>query len=454
MQTSTARRLARLQSWLFVALFLGVIGLAAYLSTRYHIQADWTAGGRNTLSPASRDVLAALDGPLQITVYARKDQALREQVKAFLDRYRRYKPDIDIRYVNPDLDPQRARELNVGNGALVLHYRGREETLHVLGEQHMANALHRLARNGERWVAYLTGHGERDLRGKKNSDLGNFGSELERKGFKLEPVNLAKTHDIPENASILVIAGPQVDLLPGEMKAIRRWLERGGNLLWLTDPGPQHGLDALGDELGVSIVPGTLVDPNALLNQISPTYTLIGEYPSQAITQGFSLTTVFPLAAGLQREEGGGWHVRPFLTTQPNSWNETGKLEGAVRPDADQGEHLGPFDIGLALTRAHAVTDKDGKEKSVQQRVAVIGDGDFLSNNYLGNGGNLDLGLAVFEWLGHDDKLINVRAKTAPDTHLTLSRRASSIIGLGFLFGIPLALLGGGFWIWWRRRRR
>ncbi len=454
MKSSNTRRLARLQSWLFIALFLGVIGLLGYLSTRYHFQSDWTAGGRNTLSSASRELLAALDGPVKVTVFARDDKALREQIKTFLARYQRYKSDLQVSYINPDLEPQQARELNVGNGALVLHYHGREETLHQLSEQNMTNALRRLARNGERWVAYLVGHGERDLRGQKNADLGHFGEDLERKGFKLEPVNLAKTPRIPDNTSILVIAGPQVDLLPGEIKIIRTWLKHGGNLLWLTDPGNQHGMEAIGDELGVSVVPGTLVDPNALLNQISPTYTLIGDYPNQAITQGFNLTTLFPLAAGLQREEGSGWHQRPFLTTLPNAWNETGKLAGAIQRNPDQGERLGPFDIGLALTRDRQVTDKDGKEKEVQQRAVVIGDGDFLSNAFLGNGGNMDLGLAVFEWLGHDDKLIAIRAKTAPDTHLELSRTASAVIGFGFLFGVPLALLGGGLGIWLRRRRR
>lgn len=94
--------------------------------------------------------------------------------------------------------------------------------------------------------------------------------------------------------------------------------------------------------------------------------------------------------------------------------------------------------------------DADKKE----QRIVVMGDGDFLSNTFLGNGGNLDLGLNLVNWLNHDDTLIAVGARTAPDTTLNLSRTATAVIGLGFLFFLPLLLLGFGLTIWLKRRKR
>jgi ABC-type uncharacterized transport system involved in gliding motility auxiliary subunit len=86
--------------------------------------------------------------------------------------------------------------------------------------------------------------------------------------------------------------------------------------------------------------------------------------------------------------------------------------------------------------------------------VAVIGDGDFLSNTYLGNSGNLDLGLRLFTWLTGDDELIAITARTAPDATLELSRAATLAIGFGFLFVLPVLLLAAGGRIWYRRRRR
>ena len=84
----------------------------------------------------------------------------------------------------------------------------------------------------------------------------------------------------------------------------------------------------------------------------------------------------------------------------------------------------------------------------------IIGDGDFLSNTYLGNPGNLDLGLNVVRWLSHDDASIDIQVKSAPDTTLVLGNIARAVIAIGFLIGLPLLLLLTGIIIWLRRRRR
>ena len=42
--TRHSRLLLRLQTWIFIVLFIGGMGLLAWLSTQYVYQADWTAG--------------------------------------------------------------------------------------------------------------------------------------------------------------------------------------------------------------------------------------------------------------------------------------------------------------------------------------------------------------------------------------------------------------------------
>jgi ABC-type uncharacterized transport system involved in gliding motility auxiliary subunit len=88
-----------------------------------------------------------------------------------------------------------------------------------------------------------------------------------------------------------------------------------------------------------------------------------------------------------------------------------------------------------------------------QQRVIVIGDGDFLSNAYLGSGSNLDLALNIFNWLADDEVLIDIPARSAPDLALDLSRTSAVVMRIGVMFALPALLLGIGFFIWQRRRR-
>ena len=98
--------------------------------------------------------------------------------------------------------------------------------------------------------------------------------------------------------------------------------------------------------------------------------------------------------------------------------------------------------------------DKAAESNTRQQRVVVIGDGDFLSNGFLGMGGNLQLGMNIFNWLSSDDAFISIPVKTAPDISLQFTNTDISVVGFGFLLILPLVLLGSGVVIWVRRRRR
>ncbi len=459
--TRKSRLRLRLENLVFYVLFLGTVGLSAYLTTRYHTQVDWTASGRNTLSEASQALLGRLDGPVSVTAYAREDEVLRSRIRDLVERYRRHKPDLSLSFVNPDTAPDRVRELGIAvDGELIVELAGRKEHVQTLSEQALTNALQRVARGGDRFVAFLTGHGERDPRGQANHDLRDWARQLEQRGLRVETVNLAETGAVPANTGVLVIAGPQVRLLPGEVEVLRGYLEGGGNLLWLADPGDLRGLEPLAQQIGVELQPGTIVDPTTQLFGIdNPAMTLVTQYPLHPVTERFDLVTVFPMAAGLTARPAAPWQSEPLLTTAARAWSETGELAGEVRLDPGQ-DVEGPLDVGVALTRPRegqqtpsASTDLPAAS-TPSQRVAIIGDGDFLSNAFLGNGGNLDLGLDLINWLSSDDQLIAIPARISPDTRLVLSDAAVMVIGVGFLAALPLGLALAGVLVWYRRRRR
>ena len=472
MQVTPKSRLhIRLLNIAFVVLFLTAMGLLAWLSTRYTYQADWSAGARNTLSMPSRMLLNTLKGPIKITAFTSDNSTLRRGIVNLVTRYQRYKSNLTLEFVDPNRDPERARTQGISiGGELLISYQGRSEKLQDLSEQGLSNALQRVGRQSQRWLVFLEGHGERNPHGQANHDLGNFVQELERKGLTVQSVNLAENPLIPLNTSVLVLAGPQVELLPGEITLIKDYLNKGGTLLWLSDPGKQHGLEGIGEQLGVHFLPGVVVDANTQLFGIdNPAFALVPDYPSHPITRELKTLSLFPQAAAIEFKAPTGWEGAEFLTTLPRSWNETGPLNGTIRRDEDRDEHAGPLTLGISLTRevesvVHAMaakTNATGASKappknadSIQQRVVVVGDGDFLSNAYLGNGGNLNLGLNIFNWLAHDDSFIAIPAKTAPDTSLNLSNVETGIIGLGFLIALPLALLGSGVMIWLKRRKR
>jgi len=228
--TITSRLQSQLNSIVMVLLILSLAGLLAWLSVRYQTQMDWTQNGRHTLSHASQEVLSRIEGPVEITAYAREDGNLRQTVEKIVGRYQRLKPDMRLHFVNPDAVPDEVRNLGITvNGELLVRYQDRNEHVKTGTEEEFTNALERLVRGTEHWLAFLEGHGERDPLGLAKHDLILWTTQLVSRGFKIQPLNLANAQVIPGNTQVLVIASPTVDLLPGEITLIVEYLLRGGD---------------------------------------------------------------------------------------------------------------------------------------------------------------------------------------------------------------------------------
>lgn len=467
--TPGKRRTIKAENALFIVLVLALATLLAWLSTRYEWQADWTANNRNSVSQASAAVLAAMEGPVEIRAFiGEANLQLRSQVQHLIDIYRREKGDISLTLINPQQEPQLVREMNLSEGDLLIDYDGRQERLSGVSEQGLTNALQRLSRGGERWIVMLGGHDERSPQGTAEYDYRLFSRQMEARGLKTRQVNLAQENALPDNTALLVLADPRKPLLPGEIQILQDYLDGGGNFLWLAEPGPLGGLEPLAEQLGIEWLGGMIVDPNVQLLGISdPRFALVADYPPHAITRDFDTITLFPLARAIETLSGEEWEAESILETLPRSWLERGELSGD-EVSFDKGEDIaGPLVLGLALNRklgaAEIMENRDEgadeempaevEEGERQQRVVLIGDADFLADSYVGNGGNLDLGLSLLNWLVHDDALIRIPARTAVDTRLELSNTLQATIGFGFLLLVPLALLGAGIGVWMKRRK-
>jgi ABC-type uncharacterized transport system involved in gliding motility auxiliary subunit len=471
--TKTAHRWLGLQNGVFYALFVALLGLLGFLSHQFKFEEDWTFGNRNSLSAPTETLLKTLDKPLKFIAYVPDDPALHDQLDKLVAKYRRVKPGTTLEFVNPDLDPVRAKQDGIQyTGQLALHVGERSEVVEATSEQVILNALQRMSRNGERLVVFIEGHGERNPLASESTGMSKLVDVLHRKGFNVQPHNLVRTQSIPQNTSFVVLASPQQDWLPGEVDVLKKYVEQGGNLLWLQDPGGLHGLQPLESLLGIQVFDGTVIDANQALQQLlginHPAVIPIVDYGKSAITRKLdNRQTIFPFATMVARDpqaDGGkngalAWQAEEFLNTLPTSWLETsGVLEGSVRFDADSNDRQGPLPIGVSLTRSPPIpnTSPAGGAGSTgkEQRVAVIGDSDFMLNSFIGYGGNLDLASNLFNWLSADDNLLAVPNMRATDTQWQMGETGGYVLAVFFLFILPLGLVAAGTFIWWRRRKR
>jgi len=448
-----------IQNSFFVVLFIALIFLLGFLANQYKFSKDITQANRNTLTTGSINVLKQMQGPITLTVFASEDDVnngdtFRQGIINFMARYQRTKSDINVKFISPIKEPKLAQENGIKeDGEVVVEYQKRSEHIKPpFAEQEMTNLFMRLSRTSQRAVMYLDGHGERNLIGLKNNDVGEFGKQLESKGLKFANLNLTIESEVPLNGSMLVIASPQKTISPIEAKKIKKFLESGGNLLWLLDDNNFRGLDEIAAYLGLSVSSGQVIDPAEKVEGVNENIASASSYGEHAITRNFMLGTRFSNAHEVNAKGtlDNGWEVSKLIEVSPNGWLESSQVMTNQKPTFDKSkDKAGPINIAVALQRVY------GKKG---QRVVVVGNGNFLSNTFITNGGNLDLGINMINWLSGDDNLISIQPMPLKDVNVTIPDNQMSFIIAwtvfhSFEYFIPIGFFVLGILFWFKRRK-
>jgi hypothetical protein len=434
---------------LVLILIAAAVGVASYY---YRYVSDWTNLGKHSLSVASTNVLDTLPGNIRVTSYLAISHPMRDSVADFIARYQRVHPYIDFNFIDPSATPQLVRDDEIKNGEIVLEYKGRKERVTKLSEQTFTSGLARLVRNEKRFVVFISGHGERSPNREANHDMSEIATVIRARGINIQEVNLTAVDAIPDNTSLVVVASPQLAYLKKELQILAKYIAGGGNFLWLSDPEEPAEMLPLAEILNIDKITGTIVDPASLGKGLdNPALLLNTEYTDHPALEGFNLTTLFVYASAFVSRANSDFSSTVLLRTSENAWSETSELEGNVGLDDDV-DFPGPLPLALALVK-DLQGNLDSPASSKEQRIAVLGDGDFIANAYLGNAGNQDFGVRLIEWLISDDELIDVPSRAAIDTTLELKKWHQAVIGFGFLFVIPGALLINGIIVRNKRKR-
>ncbi len=435
----------RLLAWgKHILVFGGVIAIA-WLSLRHPLTMDLSHYRQNSLPPEAIAILNKLDGPVQITAVVENRPDLHRRIEAALAPFRQVKKDITLEFADISLQRLQQRDLNPG-GELVLQAGDKKEIVHTLEQGVLINSFHRLASGRQRLIVFLEGHGESNLLDTGSEGASKLAHLLRAQGYQTYSHNLIRVPQIPDNTTVLVIAGARQDFLPEEVRIITDWLQRGGALLWLHDDEKLHGLDPLLDILPVDFLPGTIVNADQNVQQLigskHPAVFPVIDYNQHPLAKSIDGQTILAFTRAVEFTGQPPWRAQSFLQTPAASWNETGSLQGHVKPDTEE-ETGGPFSVGLTLQRP--LGDRE-------QRVAVIGDRDFPGNELIGHGRNSMLALNIIQWLGSDKTRLQAGTRTTPDARLELTPMQLNAIAVFFLAALPLAFLLTGLRQWRKYR--
>ncbi len=441
----------RLQQLIFYGLLIAVIIIAARLSLATNTAFDWTANQRHSLSEQTINLLESIDKPIQIKAFVSPSNDFAAAVTQLLDRYQRYSDLLQLEIIDPARAPQLVKQFNIQQQGEMLVQRSQQiERVQDLSEQSLSNALLRVSRSVTPNVVFLTGHGERSPESEANFGVSLWAQALRDQGFEIATINLASSGQISDSTDLLVIVSPEQSWLPGEIAQLQNYIKSGGNLLWLSEPDKHEYLAELASSLDVQWLPGTVIDPNAsLLGIDDPSFALLSDFANHPLTKDLPSIVLMPAAAAIQTTdaESVNWQTTELLRTQPETWAELSEIQSDDINFNDELDIGGPLTVALALQREKPETD-------ASQRIVVLGDGDFLSNQYLGNGANQAFATGMINWLTAQDDRLNIAIKPTPDNQLALSFSETLSIAIGFLFVLPAMLLGSGLTLWWLRRRR
>ncbi|WP_413164126.1 GldG family protein [Capilliphycus salinus ALCB114379] len=334
-----------------------IVGLINFLAVRHAVRLDLTENQQFTLAPQTETVLTNLEQPVKVLVFERTSNP---QTKELLDRYRRIAPQqFSYEFIDPQVQPGVAQEYGVSEFGEVYLQSGNQrqslpkEGLEVLTEAQLTNGIEQLLTNRTPKVYFLQGHGERPLT-EGQGGLENAVNALNDKNFVSEPLTLTQQSTIPDDADVIVVAGPQRPLFEGEVEALDAYLEEGGSLLLMIDPKTDPGLNELLEKWGIKIDDRLAIDAtgSGRLVGLGPTVPIVREYGEHPITEQFNNgISFYPLARPVETRNVEGITESPLIWTEAESWAETNlaSRELEFNPDSDR---KGPLSLGVALTKS------------------------------------------------------------------------------------------------------
>ena len=313
-------------------------------------------------------------------------------------------------------------------------------------------------------IAFLGGHGERSIHDRSGVNYTSFTTVLDSRGALINQgytpctLTLSAGGDIPADVDVLVIADLRKALTDDELIQVKRYIERGGNLVVLGEPRRPEYIAPVLEQLGLAFVPGVLVQPHEgyAADYLWVTFTPEGAELEPIFARMVELNNVLtmPSATAIYETENVGFEAIPVFTTGTmKCWNELEtknfSLEDPTLNEAI-GEKENAYVTGYALRR-----DVKGKE----QRVFVLGDADCISNAELGvdrefRRSNYALIDGMFRWLVYDEYPIDISRPAAKDNDVYLTPAGYAWVKIFLRWVCPAILVLLGCVIWFSRRMK
>lgn len=437
---------------LVTLLVVASIGLLDFFLARHTWRVDTTSGGTFSLSPQTKKVLKELKKEVQIYAFA-KDIA-KSGIVDQLKEYRHYSKRLNYEVIDPDEKPTLARQYKIKDyGNLVVLCEGKEELITSYSEQALTNAIIKVTREGQKRVAFISGHGEGNPNSSERTGFDQAKKAIEAQNYAVEELVLADKDSIAADYAALIISGPKKDLFPKEKDMISKYLDNGGGVLFMLDPRPSASLSDYLKKYYIEVGDNLVIDASGFgrIFGASPDIPLVTNYTEHEIVKELKgHMSFFPVARSLKvMDTGSNYKVtidelahtssQSFAIKNFEEVYRTGRV--AVGPN----DLKGPITMAVALTQECSNPDR-------KMRIVVVGDSDFASNAYFGVQANGDLFMNMISWLLADEDLISIRPKSPEMRLVNMTPAQTKTVFWLTVVVLPAIAFGVAVLVYVRRR--
>src|SRR5215475_924269 len=234
-RSGLGRRSARfgINSAVSVIFLLGILGFVNYLGAQHVKRVDMTTEKIYSLSDQSTSVAEKIPQDLRIKAFYPGGEYV--PAKDLLDLFKARNNKISYEFIDPDKQPQVAQQYKVSQygdfqnpmtgetyryGTLILEMGGKTERIEksseALREEDVTNALMKIVKGEKKTIYFVQGHGEKNIEDTEKTGYSSAKAGLEKDNYSLKTLNLVQENKIPDDAFVVVMAGPKSELFPNE----------------------------------------------------------------------------------------------------------------------------------------------------------------------------------------------------------------------------------------------
>jgi ABC-type uncharacterized transport system involved in gliding motility auxiliary subunit len=479
-------------SLIMLGAFLGIIVIINFISFGNNSRTDVTATQQFSLASSTRNLLNELDEPVRAIAFYRSDLvslqqdqiARRAKVEDTLSEFENRSNNFTYEFRDPDLEPEIARNYGVtqyesivveGMESGVVDIVQPTDQVYSELEQDLYTSILIATGQEQKKVYFLAGHGEKSISSTGGDGYSSIVEGLERDSYQVETLRWNPGDEdisVPDDAALLVIAGPSGELPEAHAKALDLYLQgknadntarrEGGRLIFLAEPDTTTPFRDFLAKWGVAVGDGYIRDLNGSVPS-SPQTLRVQAYnyataPPQIVRpRGTPLDVSFmPGATSLMPATNDRLRVPiPLAASSTNSYliDDVERTEPIT--DGEQADPAGPFFPAMYVQAVGLVGGAAPTSDPARNQISglvVFGDSDFLANSFVDRGSGAAMFLNSANYLLGDYSLVSIRDREFVFREFNLDQNQFNFVRFSSWFFLPGLMGLMAALVWWVRR--